>query len=127
MAQDQHDILEVLRCELNYLEQGGYGRSVSTPWKWTSTFQNSPSCINFNHPQPMRPCSECPLMEFVPSEARSQEVPCHQIPIGPGGETVGAMERESDVVDLEEALRTWLRGNIEKIERQRATRLVAAA
>ncbi len=120
MSKDQRDILQVLRFELAFLEQGGYGRSVSTPWKWTSTFQDSPSCINFNRPQRTRSCSECLLIDFVPPDARSQDVPCHYIPIGPARETVGTVEREQDVLDLEEAIRNWLRATIQKIERQRA-------
>lgn len=120
MSQDKRDILEVLRSELEFLEQGGYGRSVSTPWKWTSTFQHSPSCINFNQPQGTRPCSECALIDLVPVDARNQDVPCHSIPIGPNGETVGIIEREYDLPELEEALRSWLRATIQQVERQRA-------
>ena len=119
MAQDQRDVLEVLRLELDFLGQGGYGRSASTPWKWTSTFQHSPSCMNFNRSQATRPCSECPLIEFVPAEARNQDVACHYIPIGPSGETVGNMERECEVSDLEEALGNWLRATIQNLKRQR--------
>ena len=48
MSDDKRDVLEVLKFELQFLEQGGYGRSVRTPWKATSMFQDSPSCINFN-------------------------------------------------------------------------------
>src|SRR5438309_874303 len=40
MAQEKRDILEVLKFELSFLEQGGYGRSVRTPWKPTSVFQD---------------------------------------------------------------------------------------
>ena len=42
MSDDKRDILEVLKFELSFLEQGGYGRSVRTPWKATSVFQDSP-------------------------------------------------------------------------------------
>lgn len=120
MSKDPSDILQVLKFELSFLEQGGYGRSVSTPWKWTSTFRDSPSCINFNRPERTRPCTECPLIDFVPSQARSQDVPCHHIPIGPAGETVSTMEREHDLLDLEEAIKNWLRATIHQVERQRA-------
>ena len=30
---DERDLLEVLKFELNFLEKGGYGRSVKTPWR----------------------------------------------------------------------------------------------
>jgi hypothetical protein len=119
MAKEQRDILDVLRMELSFLEQGGYERSPSTPWKWSSTFQHSPSCINFNRPERTSPCTECSLIDLVPSGARSQDVPCHHIPIGPAGETVTVMEREHDPLDLEEALKNWLRATIQRIEGQR--------
>ena len=32
MPKDERDLLEVLRFELDFLEQGGYGRSPRTPW-----------------------------------------------------------------------------------------------
>lgn len=120
MSDGKRDILDVLRYELAFLEQNGYGRSLSMPWKRTSIFCRSPSCINFNDPQRTRPCTECPLIDFVPAAARSQDFPCHQIPIGPAGETVGNMEREHDVVKLERTLGDWLRATIQQIERQRA-------
>jgi hypothetical protein len=52
MSDDKRDVLEVLKFELDFLEQGGYGQSVHTPWKATSAFQDSPSCLNFNDPAP---------------------------------------------------------------------------
>jgi len=103
------------------VEEGGYERSPGTPWKWSSTFRHSPSCVNFGDPERKHPCTECLLIDFVPAEARSQDVPCHHIPIGPAGETVEAMEREDDVLDLEAALENWLRATIEQIERRRAS------
>ena len=33
MATDERDILELLKDELNFIEKGGYGRSVRTPWQ----------------------------------------------------------------------------------------------
>jgi hypothetical protein len=120
MVKDQRDVLEVLKSELNFLEQGGYERSVGVPWKWTSTFRHSPSCINFKDPDRTLPCRECPLIDFVPSTARSEDVPCHHIPIGPQGETVTEMEREHDLPELEDALKNWLQASIHRLEQQQA-------
>jgi hypothetical protein len=120
MVKDGRDILEVLKSELAFLEQGGYGRSVDVPWKWTTTFRHSPSCLNFNDPNRTHPCRECPLIDLVPPSARAEDVPCHHIPIGPRGETVSVMEREYDLPELEAALKNWLRANIQSLERQRA-------
>jgi hypothetical protein len=39
--------IEILKAELDFLEGGGYGRSVHAPWKPTSVFLDSPTCLNF--------------------------------------------------------------------------------
>jgi len=122
MSDDKRDILEVLKFELNFLEQGGYGRSVRTPWKPTSIFQDSLSCINFNDPERPHPCSECLLTDFVPGDHQGENVPCHHIPLNPAGETVDTMERQSSQVELEEAVKAWLRATIQRIEQERAAR-----
>ena len=120
MAQDDRDVLEVLRFELNFLEQGGYGRSVRTPWKATSVFQDSLSCLNFNLPERPHPCDECLLMRFVPEKARGEEVPCHHIPMNPQGETLDSLDRGSNQQELEEATIAWLKRAIARLEQERA-------
>jgi hypothetical protein len=120
MSDDKRDILEVLKFELSFLEQGGYGRSVRTPWKPTSIFQDSLSCINFNDPERPHPCSECLLNDFVPENYQCENVPCHHIPLNPQGETVDTMERQCNQVEMEEAVKSWLRTTIQRIERERA-------
>ena len=50
MTNDDRDILELLKDELGFIEKGGYVRSVHTPWKLTSTFQESATCINYGYP-----------------------------------------------------------------------------
>ncbi len=120
MSRDERDILEVLRFELEFLEQGGYGRSVRTPWQATSMFQDSITCLNFNDPGRPHPCSECRLTDFVPAGSQNQDVPCHHIPLGPRGETVSAMEGRRSQLEIEEAVKDWLRATIHRIEQQRA-------
>jgi hypothetical protein len=119
MSNDKRDILEVLKFELNFLEQGGYGRSVRTPWKPTSIFQDSLSCINFNDPARPHPCSDCLLSDFVPGDFQCEEVPCHHIPLNHAGETVNSMERQATQLELEENVRNWLRAAIQRIEKER--------
>jgi hypothetical protein len=120
MSSDGRDILEVLKFELNFLEQGGYGRSVRTPWKPTSIFQDSLSCVNFNDPARPHACNECLLSDFVPGEHAEENVPCHHIPLNPDGETVNTMERQYTQPELEEAVKAWLRETIQRIEKERA-------
>ncbi len=121
MTQDDRDTLEVLRAELNFIEKGGYGRSVKTPWQPTSTFQDSPSCINLGDPERTHPCSECLLLDFVPPEARSEDVPCHHIPLNDMGETIDELEWKDNQPRTEERLKNWLRATISRIEKDRAT------
>ena len=120
MTQDKRDILEVLKFELSFLEQGGYGRSVRTPWKPTSVFQDSLSCINFNDPERPHPCNECLLYDLVPEQSLEENVPCHFIPLNGQGETIDSMERQYNQVELEEAVKNWLRATIKRLESERA-------
>jgi len=53
---------------------------------------------------------------------QEEEIPCHHIPLNPQGETVHSMERQREQIELEEALKNWLRETIQRIERERAAR-----
>lgn len=120
MAQDDRDILEVLYEELDFIEKGGYGRSVRTPWKPTSIFQDSLSCLNYGDPQRAHPCSECRLIDFVPQRDRAKVVPCHYIPLDETGATIETLETEENQQRLEESVKDWLRARIKQIEQGRA-------
>lgn len=117
---DERDILEVLKAELDYIERGGYGRPVKTPWRPTSVFQDSLTCINFGYPYRAHPCDECFLNDLVPQERRAEAVPCHHIPLDAEGATVEAAELEENQARLEEKVKTWLRAKIEEIEHARS-------
>ncbi len=131
MRKDERDVLEVLKFELDFIEKGGYGRSVRTPWLPTSAFQDSLTCINsqsrglrllgyFGDPDRSHPCDECLLMQFVPAERRSEKVPCHHIPLGPLGETVHTADRRGRPAAVQENVKNWLRATIKRIEEERA-------
>lgn len=119
MPHDDRNLLEVLRFELNFLEQGGYGRSVRTPWKPTHIFQDSLSCLNFNDSSRPHPCDECLLYDLVPPEKRTQPVPCHHIPLNQAGQTVATLDVGYNHEEVEEELVTWLRTTIARLERDR--------
>ena len=57
MAKDDRDILELLKDELAFIEQGGYGRSVRTPWLPKSAFEDSLICINFAYQYRAHSCN----------------------------------------------------------------------
>ena len=117
MAKDERDILELLKTELDFIEKGGYGRSVRTPWKATSAFRDSLTCVNYALPEKAHPCAECHLIDFVPEDKRGEELPCHAIPLNAAGDTVESLE--SNQVKLEQALKEWMRGKIREIEAMR--------
>jgi hypothetical protein len=119
MSTDDRDILEVLQAELDLLEKGGYGRSPRTPWKAKSPFQDSLTCINYMYLKKAHPCSECHLIDFVPGDRRSEEIPCHFIPLNESGETLEQLEGEDNQQKLEEALKAWLRARIKEIKKAR--------
>lgn len=120
MSTDDRDILEVLQSELDFIEKGGYGRSVRTPWKPQSPFQDSLTCINYAYEEKAHPCSECHLIDFVPSERRAEAVPCHFIPLDESGQTIENLELKDNQQKLEQALKTWLRAKIKEIEATRS-------
>jgi len=125
MARDDRDILELLKEELDFIEKGGYGRSVRTPWLPKSTFQDSLSCINYGYPYRAHPCNECHLLDFVSPEHHGAEVPCHFIRLNEAGETIEGLEAEENQAKLERKIRDWLRARIKGIEEERASQALA--
>lgn len=125
MSKDERDLLELLRMELDFIEKGGYGRSVRTPWKESSPFRDSLTCVNYALPEKAHPCDECHLIDFVPEENRNQPVPCHFIPLTDAGETVEDLETEDNQAKMEAALKQWMRRKIAEIEAARSNGHVA--
>jgi hypothetical protein len=119
MAKDERDILDLLKSELDFIEKGGYGRSVRTPWKATSPFRDSLSCVNYALPEKAHPCAECHLIDFVPADKREKELPCHAIPLNAAGDTVESLEQEDNQAKLEEALKEWMGAKIKELEETR--------
>ena len=115
MTQEDRDLLELLKFELKFLEDGGYGRSPRKPWLPVRTFQDSPTCLNFNDSARTHPCNDCLLMRFVPEERKNEAVPCWFIPLGGGGETIDYFNRCGTQLELEEGLGDWLRTVIHRI------------
>ena len=125
MAKDDRDILELFKEELDFIEKGGYGRSVRTPWKPTSVFQDSLTCLNYGYPYRAHPCNECHLLDFVSPEHQGKEVPCHFIPLNEAGETIEDLEAEDNEAKLEQKVKDWLRARINEIEEGRAKQGIA--
>ena len=125
MNQDVRDSLQVLKAELDFIEKGGYGRSVKTPWQPTSVFQGSPSCLNLGDPARTHPCSQCLLIDFVPSEEQTEDVPCHHIPLDSTGRTIDDLEWKENQRETEDAVKDWLRSTMERLEAQKLANTTA--
>jgi len=116
MANDERELITLLQEELNFVESGGYGRSVRTPWLPKSIFQDSLSCLNYGYPYRAHPCTCCHLIDFVPPEHRSETVPCHHIALDAAGDTIEDLEAEENEQKAERLVKDWLRARIHEIE-----------
>ena len=120
MPQDERNILEILKAELNFVKKGGYGRSPREPWRAQLVFEDSPSCMNYDRKEDPLPCTECALMQFVPPEKRGEKIPCRHIPLTSEGETLLELYRGGTEQELEDALADWLRRTIARLEAEEA-------
>jgi len=112
MHQGDAEIFKMFQFELKFLEDGGYRHSPRTPWRAPYVFEDSPSCINFQDAARPHPCSECLLMEFVPSQFRDESAPCRFVPLPEARESVDYFYRSGTQMELEGALACWLRKQI---------------
>jgi hypothetical protein len=115
MPQDLREVLQILRYELNYLEQGGFDRDralLGTESPFLGTF----ACINFGDPLRAHACRECLLHQFVPEDKQTEEFPCHHIRLSASGETVAELIEKKDPRRLVIALEHWLRNTIARLE-----------
>lgn len=110
MPGQNFDVLDTLRLEREFLELGLY--RAPTPCRPLFIFQDSPTCPRYG----AATCPDCALMEFVPSECRSEPVPCHHIPLNDACETVDSLYRTGTQEELEKALRNWLTATIKRLE-----------
>jgi hypothetical protein len=124
MSHKNRDILDVLRFELRFLEEGGYVSSPHAPWRAPYIFEDSPSCLNFRDPARPHPCSDCLLTQLVPAEFHAEDRPCRFIPLNDKGQTVDSLYRTGTQKELAETLGDWLRREIRRIE---STQTKAAA
>jgi hypothetical protein len=114
VATKKRDLLEVLRIELEFLKSGGY-RKLSS-WRPQFIFEDSPTCLNYGHPEHNRPCSECVLMQLVPVEFREARVPCRHIPLDEQHDTIQSLYRCATPEEIEMAVSEWLMNMIQKLE-----------
>ncbi len=124
MYKDERDLLDVLKAELAYLEEGGYDRSPSESWKQPLIFEDSPICMNYDAMDHVEPCSSCVLFQLVPPQFRGKEIPCRHIPFNAEGETLdslwlNSLYRHSRQFEIEEVFGHWLRTTVATLEKER--------
>lgn len=117
---DDRDLLEMLKFELRFLEDGGYGQSPHAARRASLIFEDSLTCMNFNS-QDRAPCSACLLIKFVPSGCAAKKIPCRHIPLNKDGETLASLYESGTRLEIEEALGNWLRATIRRLEQERST------
>ncbi len=114
--ENKSQVLKLLKQELTFLEKGGYKRSPGRPWRAPYIFEESPSCPNHSDRTRQQRCKDCWLMQFVPSDLHTEQVPCRFVPLTPDGVTVDSLYRWGTPEESEEALRNWLRRCISDLE-----------
>jgi len=114
------EILNELKLQRSILQDGGYGRSVRTPWKPTQLFRDSLTCLNFGSEVKEHPCDECLLWDWVPEKYRHEENACHFIPLNAAGDTITSLEAAGDRDKAEKALLEWLDATIGELEERLA-------
>ena len=116
MAPDLKEIIDQLKLQRDIVKDGGYGRSVRTPWKEERLFRDSITCLNVSEQVKKHPCNECLLWEWVPEDHKDEDIPCHFIPLDQQGQSIAELEEAGKREEAEQALLAWLDSTIEKLE-----------
>jgi hypothetical protein len=116
MAPNIQEIIDQLKIQRDILKDGGYGRSVRTPWKEERLFRDSITCLNVTEQVKKHPCNECLLWQWVPEEHRDEDIPCHFIPLDKQGRSIAELEDAGKHEDAEQALLVWLDSTIQQLE-----------
>jgi hypothetical protein len=126
MPKDERDLLEVLKSELEFLQEGGYDGLHRKLWSPTFVFEDTQACLNATLHENRLPCTECVLTALVPPERLGERIPCRFIPIKATGETVDSYYRSGRFEELVDDLAEWLRETIRRLEEQRRSSAASA-
>ena len=109
------DLVDLLKRELLFLEQGGY-MSAAPPWRQALLLEDSLTC-----PARALRCAcldqPCPWLAFVPLRYQAAKTPCRHIVIGERGETIDFLYQIATPAEYEEAFSQWLMAAIARLER----------
>lgn len=116
MANDNRELLPVLKAELAFLEQGEYRNAPNAQWRPKFLFEDSPTCLNFAKVKDPRPCRDCVMAALVPGDCLGEKFPCRHIPLNDAGFTIDTYYRLGTFDEAEAAVGTWLRKKIQELE-----------
>ena len=116
MEPDLKEIIKQLKLQRDIVKDGGYGRSVRTPWKEERLFRDSITCLNVTEQVKKHPCNECLLWEWVPEDHKDEDIPCQFIPLNKEGNSIAELEEAGKREEAEQALLVWLDSTIERLE-----------
>ena len=114
------EIISQLKLQRDIVKDGGYGRSVRTPWKEERLFRDSILCLNLGEDVEKHPCNECLLWDWVPDNHKYEHIPCHHIPLDEHGHSIAELEDKGEREEAEQALLVWLESTIQKLEEKLA-------
>ncbi len=117
-SNDLEEIISQLKLQRSIVKDGGYGRSVRTPWKEERIFRDSITCLNVTEQVKKHPCNECLLWEWVPEDHKDEDIPCHFIPLNEQGKSIAELEEAGKREEAEQALLVWLYSTIERLEKK---------
>ncbi len=108
------DLVDLLKRELLFLEQGGY-ISTAPPWRRALLLEDSLTCPARAL---RRACLDqpCPWLAFVPLRHQAAKTPCRHIAIGKRGETIDLLYRTATSEEYEDCFRAWLVAAIKRLE-----------
>jgi hypothetical protein len=115
MQNNQQNLLQLLKSELEFVKSGNYRRSARSPWRAPYIFEESPSCPNFSDRTRQHLCQDCWLMQFVQRQDRDEEIPCRFVQLG-DAVTVESLYRCGTVPETEGRLISWLESTIHELE-----------
>ena len=117
---DDRDLLDLLKFELRFLEDGGYGHSPHAARRASRVFEDPLTCMNFNSQDERQPCSACLLVKLVPPNRAAEQIPCRHTPLDAAGQTLASLYESGNQLEIKEALGNWLRATIRCLEQERA-------
>ena len=118
MVNNELEVMEKLKLERSILADGGYGRSVRTPWRPTQYFRDSITCPNVGETEKIHPCSECFLINYVHPRYKDTKLPCHFIPLNAEGDTIDSLQQTGNLEKLEQLLLAWLDNQIQGLKQE---------